>query len=219
MPQDANILLNLSPQRQNHHRSLRVLPRNFLCKYKPVCTYIGLHPFCYQKYPQVFAATGTCYLHTHLHFSLIMEQHSIISSHLQICWSPEASKPRLSVGSTFSFTHAVQDHIHLSWPLQHYEFNLISREDGETNRLYHPEFIHQGPTPAGYMARLSTTFRGFQTPLKLSVQGPMLSIELWKICLDAGSQKSLLQKEPNPGRRLPRSLLALPTQPCPCQRP
>lgn len=130
-----------------------------------MCTYIVPHPFCYQKYPQVFATTETFCLHTHLHsFSSIMGPHSIINSHhphllvtQSLCgrWVPHFP----------SFTCPMQDHTQFSWSLQDYDFDLIPREGRETNN-YPLGFISQGLTPAGCMVRLSTTFKGFQPPLK-----------------------------------------------------
>lgn len=191
-----------------------------------MCTYIGPHPFCYQKYPQVFAATETFCLHTHLHsFSSIMGPHSIINSHhphllvtQSLCgwWVPHFP----------SFTCPMQDHTQFSWSLQNYDFDLIPREGRETNNCplgficqviagypiknfrSHPSWLH---------GQAQYHFQGISTTTEVSVWGPLLSTELQKVSLGVGSQKSLLQKAPNPGRRLLQPLPGLPTWPWSCQ--
>lgn len=123
-----------------------------------MCTYIGPHPFCYQKCLQVFAATETFCLHTQLHsFSSIMGPHSIINSHRPYLLVTQSLCGRW-VPHFPSFTCPMQDHTQFSWFLQDYDFDLIPREGRETNN-YPLGFICQGPTPAGCMVRLSTTFK------------------------------------------------------------
>jgi hypothetical protein len=136
-----NILLDLSPQKQNPRQSLCVLPRNFLCKYKPVCTYIGLHPFRYQRLS----------IWAHIILVYIFQFHYI----LLVCWS---RKPLWSVDSTFS----QQCKITLSSlrPCGVMISSSSPQRDGGTN-MWSLWFMPRGPIPSGYIDRLSTAFRGF----------------------------------------------------------
>lgn len=169
---------------------------------------MGPHPFCYQKCLQVFAATETFCLHTQLHsFSSIMGPHSIINSHRPYLLVTQSLCGRW-VPHFPSFTCPMQDHTQFSWFLQDYDFDLIPREGREPTIIPWASSAKVPPQLAAWSGSVPLS-----STTEVPVWGPLLSTELRKVSLGVGSQKSLLQKAPNPGRRLLQPLPGLPTRP------